>query len=90
MATRTTRYVDDVGRVLLPNHIRKALNLQKGTALEIELEDSGTIRIRCIEERCVLCGETVEGKPRAELTIGPDKKYICQACAQAVVNNIKK
>lgn len=90
MATKTTRYVDDVGRVLLPNHIRKALNLQKGTALEVELEDTGTIRIRCIEERCVLCGESVEGKPRAELTIGPDKKYVCCACAQAVVTNYKK
>ena len=90
MTTKTIRYVDDVGRIILPNNIRKALNLQKGTALEIELESSGTIRIRCITERCVLCGETVEGKPRAELTIGPDKKYVCCACAQAVVKNYTK
>lgn len=87
---KTKRYVDDVGRVLLPNHIRKALNLQKGTALEVDLEENGTIRIRCVEERCVLCGESVEGQPRAELTIGPDKKYVCQHCAQAVVKNYKK
>lgn len=90
MTTKTKRYVDDVGRILLPNHIRKALNMQKGTPVEVELDESGTIRIRCIKERCVFCGESVVGQPRAELTIGPEKKYVCCACAQAVVKNYTK
>ena len=39
MATRTT--IDKAGRVVLPKHIRDALRLEPGDALDVSIEDGG-------------------------------------------------
>lgn len=83
MATKSTRYVDDLGRIVLPAHIRKALNLGKGQCVEMELDDDGTIRIRAIKERCAVCGNAVEGKHHTEIEAN-GKKLICYSCGQAI------
>lgn len=90
MATKTTRYVDDQGRIVLPAHIRTALNLASGNVVEVALEDDGTIRIRPTYERCCICGEGVEGQHRAEITVGTGKKFICYNCSQAIIRHITK
>ena len=76
---KTTRYVDAQGRIILPAHIRKALNLTEGHCVEIEIED-GTIRVRPIEERCSICGQPVTGKSY----IKAQDKIICKECANAI------
>ena len=90
MTTKSTRLVDNQGRVIIPNHIRKALNVAPGNTVEVELDDDNNIRIRVIEERCCICGESVEGKHRAEIKVGPSAKFICYNCSQQIIKNIMK
>ena len=85
MITKTTRYLDAQGRIILPPHIRRHLNLAAGNLVEVALDDDGTIRIRATEERCSICGESVEGEHHAEITIGSSKKLFCYNCALAIV-----
>ena len=76
---KTIRYLDPQGRVILPSHIRKSLNLTTGSVLEVNLEDDGTIRITPTEERCVVCGSAVKEK-----YIRPHDRLICEDCAIAI------
>lgn len=78
MTTKTTRYVDAQGRVILPAHIRKALNLSEGHCLEIELEQDGTIRLRPTAERCCICGKPVTG----QRYVNRGDRHICWDCLQ--------
>lgn len=87
MATKNNRLIDHQGRVVLPTHIRNALNLQPGNVVQVELDDEGTIRIRPVQERCCLCGETV-GENYIPLTTGPDRKLICKECGQKVAKEM--
>ena len=81
MATKSTRYLDNQGRIVLPNHIRKALNLNSGNVVEVALEDDGTIRIRATDSRCCICGGSVEGKHHVKLT---KDKLVCFNCSQEI------
>ncbi len=90
MTTKATRLVDDQGRVLIPPHIRKSLNLAPGNTVEIDMDPGGTIKIRPVGERCCICGESVDGKHRAEIKAGPVKKHICYNCSQQILKNIVK
>lgn len=73
---KTIRYLDQQGRVILPSHIRKALNLSQGTVLEITLNEDNTIRIKPTEERCVICGSVSK-----EDYIKAHDKIVCEKCA---------
>lgn len=91
MATKATRLIDPQGRVILPSHIRHALNLQPGNVVEVDLDDDGTIKIKAIRERCCICGEGVEGdQPTINLTTGPNRKIMCHNCAQLVARKLLK
>lgn len=87
MATKSTRYLDDQGRIILPSHIRKALNLSSGNVVEVALDDDGTIRIRPTKERCCICGGSVESKHHTHLS---KDKLICFDCAQNVAKAMLK
>lgn len=41
--TGITREVDDMGRIVLPIELRRNLNIDEGTALEIYVDESGNI-----------------------------------------------
>ena len=84
MATKATRYVDAQGRIILPAHIRKALNLTEGHCVEIEIED-GSIRIRPIEERCSICGKAL-----ADQFIDMRDKKICPECARIIAHCVEQ
>lgn len=84
MALKTQRYLDAQGRIILPNHIRKALNLTAGKVVEIDMDTDGTVRIRATKERCALCGEGLEGVPHMTITVGTGTKHICTACAEQI------
>ena len=90
MATKSTRYIDDQGRIVLPHHIRKALNLASGNVVEVALEDDNTIRIRPSTERCCICGGSVENKHHTQISPAPNKKLICFDCAQKVAKAMIK
>lgn len=86
---KAIRYVDDLGRVILPAHIRKALNLGTGRCIEVDLDDDNTIRIRAIEERCTVCGNAVEGKHHTEVKAN-GKKLVCYDCCQTIARAMMK
>ncbi len=44
--TGITRKVDDMGRIVLPIELRRNLNIDEGTALEIYVDESGNIVLR--------------------------------------------
>lgn len=86
MAVKTTRYMDAQGRIIIPTHIRKALNLTAGKCVEVDMEEGGTIRITPAEERCVICGEPVTDKAHVKVT----GKNICESCARAISYTIQE
>lgn len=88
MATKSVRRLDDLGRVVLPSNIRKALNLGPRSVVEVDLDDDNeTVRIRTTSERCSVCGEPIDGRPHAEVDAN-GKKLVCYRCAQAVAQDM--
>ena len=87
MAVKTTRQLDAQGRIILPNHIRKALSLDRGSTMEVAMEEDGTVLLRATTKRCTFCGRPVEGK--RHLTIAKDK-YICADCAAKVAQALER
>lgn len=87
MATAKTTRMDAQGRVILPPHIRKELNLNPGQMVTVSLEGD-TIKIQPAEKRCVFCGNSV--KEGSNITLGDN--HICGNCAQAVARilNVKE
>lgn len=89
MTTSTNRYIDSQGRIIIPNHIRKALNLQPGNNVMVSLADDGTIRIRANTERCSVCGNDIDAE---ESTICLTKKgsRVCMFCARTIAEKVKE
>ena len=78
---KSTRRIDTAGRVILPVHIRRALNLSEGTLVDVSMTDQGEIRIHPAAAQCCICGADVEDKPHASITIKSDTRHICSECA---------
>lgn len=83
MATTKTTRMDAQGRVLLPPHIRKELNLNAGQKLIVSLEE-GVILIHPAEELCAICGKAAKDEP----FISPSGVPICRSCAMAIASAI--
>ena len=49
-STAIVRRIDDLGRIVIPKHIRNELKLKTGDALELTLRKSGEIVMRKLEE----------------------------------------
>lgn len=85
MKANVTSRVDPQGRIMIPAHIRKELNLQPGDELGIDVDPFGTIHLESTKERCCLCGEAAD----IPFTIGPYKKLICRNCGSAIRKAVK-
>lgn len=79
MATKSRRYVDNQGRVVLPSHIREALNLPSGSEVSIDLVGNTEIRIRAKKDRCSVCGESIEGMDHVTIEANGEK-HVCYKC----------
>lgn len=84
MATNKTTRMDAQGRVIIPPHIRKDLNLTAGHPVSMSLE-RGTIKIRPAEERCVICGST---KLDDSIPLHKDMR-ICKSCGLAIAEALQ-
>jgi len=51
------RKVDELGRIVLPVEMRRALGLGPGDEVDIALDDSAIV-MRKVEARCTFCGQT--------------------------------
>lgn len=79
MATSKITRMDAQGRVLIPPHIRKELDLSAGQKVTVSL-DGGTIKIRPTEELCVCCG----GPAKDDYIVFHEEMRICKSCALAI------
>ncbi len=79
------RRIDDQGRIIIPNHIRKDLNLGPGSLVEIGMDEDKTITVRATADNCCICGKSLEGKDT--ITIAKSKT-MCLECAEAVAKVI--
>ena len=59
--TEMARRVDDLGRVVIPKHIRQQLNIQEGDAFEIWLDDNNNIVLKPYENIDNLIDEILTG-----------------------------
>ena len=81
MKAKSIRRLDGQGRVILPSHIRKALNLTPDSEVTIDLTEDGRIVIFPTSKHCCICGEGVAGVPNTQkITVGNKTKYVCPAC----------
>lgn len=88
MKAKSVRRLDGQGRVILPAHIRKALNLGQDSTVTIEMTEDGEIRIKPAEERCCICGGTA--KLNEGVLFLNDKKLVCQRCVNIIREETKK
>ena len=84
MSTSKTTRMDAQGRILIPPHIRKELNLNAGQPFAVSLEGS-TITIQPAEERCVTCGGPIQSNSIAI----HEQKRICNGCALAIAKALQ-
>ena len=89
-SNKSTRFVDNQGRIILPAYIRKALNIGKGHTVTLALDDDGTIRIKAVPERCCICGDAVDQKHYTEVETANGNKLVCFDCAQNLARAMMK
>lgn len=88
MKAKSVRRLDGQGRVILPAHIRKALNLGQDSAVTIDMTEDGEIRIKPEKERCCICGRTA--KLNEGVLFLSDEKLVCQRCVNIIREETKK
>ncbi len=71
-STGIVRKVDELGRIVVPKELRRTLNIDEGTPLEIFTEEDCII-LRKYEPGCVFCDSV------KDLTVHKGKN-ICPAC----------
>ncbi len=75
-STGMVRDIDKVGRVVIPKEIRKVLNLEDNSPIEIFI-DGESIILRKYEPSCIFC------KTAKDLVTFFDKK-ICRECLESI------
>lgn len=73
MKSVVTRPIDKLGRIVLPQEMRKAEGLRLGTQMGIFIESNGDIILRKANVECLLCGATTNLK-------GANEKMLCVTC----------
>ena len=77
-STGIVRKIDDLGRVVLPIELRRVLDLDKDSSLEIYV-DEDSIVLKKYQPACVFCGS-------AEGVVQYQGRNICKACREAIAN----
>ncbi len=86
---KLTYRIDPQGRIMIPMHIKKHLNLTPGSQVVIDV-DGRSVRIRNAQEVCFICGKSIK-KPSDMIAMsGKNEMSICSACAKQVEQESKK
>ena len=75
-STGIVRRIDDLGRVVLPIELRRVLEIDKDSSLEIYVENDSIV-LRKYQPACVFCGEARDVLPYKG-------RNICAACRKAI------
>jgi len=70
------RRVDELGRIVIPKHIRRTLGLETKTKVAFEVEGDRLV-ITKAAPTCIICGSENE-------LIEVNGKYVCAACASLI------
>ena len=75
-STGIVRKIDHLGRIVLPIELRRVLDIDKDSSLEIYVEND-SILLRKYQPACVFCGSSEE--------VAPYKgRNICAACRKEI------
>ncbi|MDR2530586.1 MAG: AbrB/MazE/SpoVT family DNA-binding domain-containing protein [Oscillospiraceae bacterium] len=75
-ATGIIRPIDQLGRIVIPSELRKAMNLKQDDRLEIFVSDNSII-LRKLEYSCTFCGER-------ESLVEYCEQMICSKCLETL------
>ena len=76
ISTGIIRRVDELGRIVIPKEMRKALDIDQKDPIEISVEGSNLI-LHKYENRCVFCGAI---KP----SLRYNGKLMCSKCLKEI------
>lgn len=77
-ATGIVRKLDNLGRIVLPAKLRRAMSIETGTPIEISA-DIDSIILSKYKEKCYICGNENDLKKFKG-------KHVCQICINDIVN----
>ena len=77
--TKITKTIDELGRLGIPKHMRKALGVEDGEPVELYL-DGNTLIIKKASNACIFCDNT------ESLTLF-NGKYVCAECTSKLTNS---
>ncbi len=75
-STGIVRPVDNLGRVVLPIELRRVLDIDKDSALEVYV-DNDCIVLKKYQPACIFCGSTEGVQPY-------QGRNICKECREAI------
>ncbi len=78
-ATGIVRPVDQLGRIVIPCELRKSLEIDCGSLVEIFV-DGDSIILQKYERTCALCGSKNDLIPH-------HTRWICTACRDEIIKN---
>lgn len=81
-STGIVRKIDDLGRLVLPIELRRAMSLDYGDAVEV-YTNGDTIVLKKYQPGCQLCGSM-------EDLMQVDDTRVCRCCAQKLAAQIKE
>ena len=77
-STGIVRKIDDLGRIVLPIELRRVLDIDKDSSLEIYVDDDRII-LKKYQPACIFCGS-------AEDVEQYQGRNICAKCREAIGN----
>lgn len=89
MKTKTTRVIDQAGRVSIPGYLRELSGINTGDTVNVEVDNDG-IHIYSSVDRCCICGESQDADNLLPVTIGHTEHKFCVNCAKTIVNTLEK
>ena len=71
------RRIDQLGRVVVPAELRRALGIRQGDLVETRLENGRVVMVK-VEPECAVCGGAVN-------LIDMHEKHVCDDCIRLLV-----
>jgi transcriptional pleiotropic regulator of transition state genes len=77
VAAGVVRRIDQLGRVVVPVELRRALGLRQGDLVEARLEHGHMVMVK-VEPECAVCGG-------ADKLIDMHDKHVCDDCIRLLI-----
>lgn len=83
-STGIVRNIDELGRIVLPKELRKVLDMEQGTPLEI-FRNGNQIILQKYNHACILCGR-LENRVTLHAICG---RLICEECTDRLRDELR-